>query len=188
MQTAPQSRRDGGITALVEGFFAASWFGWGQADPPAWLTPWLTVGSIAALLVAAVGAVVGFTSPASTAAINNRAAGRRYGIIVGVEFALAGLGAALLGVLGLPAYIPVWICAVVGVHFLPLTAVLRDRNLIALGVLLTATAVAALIAGLATAVAPSTVTGVGAGLFLSVFGAVALVGALRQPRPRPQPA
>lgn len=179
-----QSRRDGGITALVEGFFAAAWFGWGHAAPPAWLDPWLTVGSIVALLVAVAGAVVGFTSPASTAAINSRAAGRRYGIIVGIEFALAGLGAALLGVFGQPDYIPVWICAVVGVHFVPLAAVLRDRNLIPLAVLVTATAVIALLAGLTTDVAPSTITGVGAGLSLTVFGAIALVGAVRQPRPR----
>jgi hypothetical protein len=175
-----QSRRDGGITALVEGFFGAAWFGWGHAAPPGWLDPWLTAGSIVALLVAAAGAVVGFTSPASTAAINSREAGRRYGIIVGVEFGLAGLGAALLGILGQADYIPVWICAVVGVHFWPLAGVLRDRNLIPLGVLLTFTAVVALIAGLVTGTAPSTITGVGAGLSLTVFGAVALAGALRR--------
>ncbi|MFE9692269.1 hypothetical protein [Micromonospora sp. NPDC005806] len=188
MEKARQSRRDGGITALVEGFFGAAWFGWGHAAPPAWLDPWLTVGSVTALLVAVVGAVVGFSSPASTAAINNRAAGRRYGIIVGVEFGLAALGAALLGGLGQPGYVPVWICAVVGVHFLPLVSVLRDRNLIALGILVTAAAVVALIVGLTTDVTPGTITGVGAGLALSVFGALALVGALRQPRLRPQAA
>ena len=179
-----QSRRDGGITALVEGFFASAWFGWGHADPPAWLDPWLTAGSIVALLVAIAGAVVGFTSPASTAALSNREAGRRYGIIVGIEFGLAGVGAALLGILGQADYIPVWVCAVVGVHFWPLATVLRDRNLIPLGVLVTATAIVALIVGLSTDVAPSTVTGVGAGLSLTVFGVVALIGALRQPRPR----
>jgi len=178
-----QSRRDGGVTALVEGFFGAAWFGWGQAAPPDWLGPWLTAGSIVALLVAVAGAVVGFTSPASTAAINSREAGRRYGIIVGVEFGLAGLGAALLGILGQADYIPVWVCAVVGVHFVPLAGVLRDRNLIPLSVLVTATAVVALIAGLLTDTAPSTVTGVGAGLSLTLFGVLALVGALRQPRP-----
>jgi hypothetical protein len=185
MEKVRQSRRDGGITALVEGFFAAAWFGWAHAAPPAWLDPWLTVGSVAGLLIAIAGAVVGFTSPASTAAINSREAGRRYGIIVGVEFGLAGLGAAVLGILGQPEYIAVWVCAVVGVHFLPLAAVLRDRNLIPLGIIVTATAVTALLVGLTTEVAPTTITGVGAGLSLVVFGAVALVGAVRQPRPRP---
>jgi hypothetical protein len=182
MDKVRQSRRDGGITALVEGFFASAWFGWGQADPPAGLVPWLTAGSIVALVIAATGAVVGFTRPASTAAINNAESGRRYGIIVGIEFGLAGLGAAVLGIVGQTDYIPVWICGVVGVHFVPLAGVLRDRNLIPLSVLVTATAVAALIAGLTSGVAPSTVTGVGAGLSLALFGAIALIGALRQPR------
>lgn len=126
--------------------------------------------------------MVGFSSPASTAAINSRAAGRRYGIIVGVESGLAGLGAAVLALLGRPEFIPVWICAVVGIHFLPLAPVLRDRNLIALGILVTASGIVALVVGVATDVAPSTVTGVGAGLSLSVFGA------LRQPRPHPHSA
>src|SRR5262245_22553773 len=80
-----QSRRDAGITALVLGFFASAWFGWGQAAPPAGLGTWLTVGSVLALVVAAVGASVGFRSPASTAALHDRAAGRRYGVIVGIE-------------------------------------------------------------------------------------------------------
>jgi hypothetical protein len=70
-----QSRRDAGITALVLGFFASAWFGWGQAAPPAGLGNWLTVGSLLALAVPAVGTFVGFRSPASTAALHDRAAG-----------------------------------------------------------------------------------------------------------------
>jgi hypothetical protein len=93
------------------------------------------------------------------------------------------VGAAVLGVLGQPEYIPVWICAVVGVHFVPLASVLRDRNLIPLAVLVTAAAAVALVVGLTTGVTPGTITGVGAGLSLAVFGALALIGALRQPRP-----
>jgi hypothetical protein len=177
-----QSRRDGGITALVEGFFGAAWFGWGQATAPGWLSPWLTVGSIIGLVVAVAGAVVGFTSPSSTAAVNTPEQGRRYGIIVGIEFGLAFLGAALLGLLKQPDYIPVWICLVVGVHFVPLAGVLRDRNLYPLAITVTLTAIAAFIVGLATDVAPGTVTGVGAGFYLVLFGWIALIGGLTQPR------
>jgi hypothetical protein len=49
-----------------------------------------------------------------------------------------------------------------------------------LGVLLAAVAVVALAAGLAGRVPPSTVTGLGAGALLTLFGAVALVGAGRR--------
>jgi hypothetical protein len=137
-------------------------------------------GQPAGLVVAAVGAFVGFRSPASTAAIHDRAAGRRYGVIVAIEFGLAGLGAGILGAIGQAVYVPVWVCAVVGVQLLPLAPLLRDRRLVALGVLITIVAVMALVAGLTHTVSPSTVTGVGAGLLLLTFAIAELAGALRQ--------
>ncbi|HKQ01122.1 MAG TPA: hypothetical protein VJ735_12400 [Actinomycetes bacterium] len=73
-------------------------------------------------------------------------------------------------------FIPVWVCAVVGVHFFPLASLLEDRLLVALGWLVTTVALAALVVGLATDVAPSTVTGIGAGTLLAVFGLAALAG------------
>ena len=48
--------------------------------------------------------------------------------------------------------------------------------LVALGVSLTTVALVALVAGLVTDVAPSTVTGIGAGTLLTVFGLAALAG------------
>jgi hypothetical protein len=68
----------------------------------------------------------------------------------------------------------VWICFGVGVHFFPLAGVLGNATLRPLGALLVAVSAAALIAGLTTAVAPSTVTGLGAGLCLLVFGIATL--------------
>jgi hypothetical protein len=97
-----------------------------------------------------------------------------------VEFALAGVGAAVLAVAGQGDFIPVWVCAVVGVHFFPLASLLEDRLLVALGVSVTAVATVALMAGLATGVAPGTVTGVGAGTLLTGFAVAALAGARAQ--------
>jgi hypothetical protein len=113
------------FTALFLGFFAAAWFGWAQADSD--LGIWLTIGSILSLAAAVAGAVVGFRSPGDDSAMRSREANRRYGIIVGIEFATAFVGAAVLGATGAAAYIPVWICAVVDIHFFPLAPVLRDR-------------------------------------------------------------
>src|SRR5262245_25845398 len=171
-----QSTRDRGITAVVEGFFAIVWFGWGQAHAPASLATWLYVGQALALVVAVTGAVVVLRSPKSTGAVGARESGARYGIVVGVEFTLAGLGAGLLGGFGQADYIPVWVCAVVGVHFFALVSLLRDRMLIWLGLLMCVVAMAALVGGVAHETAPSTVTGVGAGGLLLVFGSVALAG------------
>lgn len=156
-----------------------AWFGWGQEGPPGWLVPLLVTGSIVGFAVAVTGAIVGFRSPQQTAVLRDRAAYRRYGIIVGIEFGLAGIGAAILGATGQAAYVPVWICAVVGVHFFALAPVLRDRTLHPLGVLLCVVAVAALIVGPATDVLPSAVTGIGAGAALAGFGIAALIRAWR---------
>jgi hypothetical protein len=42
--------------------------------------------------------VVGFRRPSAESGLHDRAKYRRYGIIVGIEFASAGIGAAILGV------------------------------------------------------------------------------------------
>jgi hypothetical protein len=179
---ASRSRRDLGITALVEGFFASAWFGWGNASPSS-LANILVVGSIIGLLVAGAGAVVGFRAPGTTAVFNDPAAGRRYGIVVGIEFGLAGVGAVVLGGLGYGEYIPVWVCAVVGVHFFALVAVLRDPLLRPLGALMCAVAVVALVIAWwpGSDVKPGLVTGVGAGLLLLLFGSWALIRAVQTP-------
>jgi hypothetical protein len=171
-----QSRRDRGMTALILGFFGFVWFGWGQANASAGLRVGLAVGGVAAVLVALAGGVQAFRSPASTGVLHDRRARRRYGIAVGVEFSLAGAGAAVLAVTGQGDFIPVWVCAVVGVHFFSLASLLEDRLLVGLGASVTTVALLALVAGLATGVAPSTVTGIGAGMLLTVFALAALAG------------
>jgi hypothetical protein len=133
------SRRDRGMTALIEGFFGFMWFGWGRADASSGLSVVLAVGAVLAV-------------------------------------AVAGVGAAALGAAGQSDFIPAWVCAVVGVHMFPLASLLGDRLLVPLGTLLAAVAVVAAGAGLAGWVPPSTVTGLGAGVLLTLFGAVALAG------------
>jgi hypothetical protein len=167
-----RSRRDAAFTALFLGFFAAAWFGWAQADSD--LGIWLTIGSVLSLAAAVAGAVVGFRSPGDDSAMRSREANRRYGIIIGIEFATAFVGAAVLGATGAAAYIPVWICAVVGVHFFPLAPVLRDRGLYPLGVAMCVVAAIGLVAGIAGDVAPGTVVGVGAGLLLLGYAVLGL--------------
>ena len=185
----PRSRRDLGMTALIEGFFGFVWFGWGQADVSAGLRVGLAVGGVAAALVALAGGIQAFRSPASTGVRHDRQARRRYAIAVGVEFTLAGIGAAVLAAAGQADFIPVWVCAVVGVHFFALASLLEDRLLVPLGASVTTVALVALVAGQATRVAPSTVTGVGAGTLLTGFALAALPArARRRPRSWSSPA
>ncbi len=177
-----RSQRDVGNMALFLGFFGAAWFGWGQAAAPAGLLPWLAAGSVLAALIAAAGLGVSVRNRSQPTRMSDRAAGHRYGIIVGIEFGIAGLGAAVLAITGAAAYIPVFVCAVVGVHFVPLAPVLADRMLVPLGAATCAVAILALVLGLTSGVAPSTVSGVGAGGLLTGYALVSLIAAL-VPRP-----
>jgi hypothetical protein len=164
-----------GVTVVVEGFFAFVWFGWGQAAAPPWLVVPLGVGTGLGAVVAVVGIVVAARSAGRLTAVSDPRVRRTYGITVGVEFTLIGAGAAVLGPTGLAQWIAVWACAIVGIHFFPLARVLQNPSLRPLGAMLTAVAVAALAVGLASAVAPSTVTGLGAGLCLLIFGLATLM-------------
>jgi hypothetical protein len=167
--------RSRGVTVAVDGFFAFVWFGWGQAAAPSWLVIPLAVGTALGALLAATGVVVTKRSTGPLPAASDLAVRRRYSIIVGLEFGLLGVGAAVLGATGHYQWIPVWICFGVGVHFFPLASTLQNPTLRPLGALLVAVAAVALVAGLATAVAPSPVTGAGAGLCLLASGLATLL-------------
>lgn len=184
-----RSQRDVATTALFLGFFGAAWFGWGQAAAPDGLRPWLTAASVLALVVAAAGFGVSARNRSQPTMMRDRATGRQYGIIVGIEFGTAGLGAAVLANTGAQAYVPAYVCAIVGVHFVPLAPVLADRMLIPLGAATCTVAIVALVVGLTSSVAPGTVTGIGAGGLLTSYALGSLIAALaRRPRPDVQPA
>ena len=167
--------RSRGVTVAVDGFFAFVWFGWGQAAAPSWLVIPLAVGTGLGALRAVAGVVVAKRSAGRLPAMSDPVVRRRYGILVGLEFGLLGAGAAVLGITGQYQWTPVWICFGVGLHFFPLAGVLENPSLRPLGALLIAVALAALVIGLASAVAPSTVTGLGAGLCLLAFGLASYV-------------
>ena len=111
--------RERGIYAVVEGSFAAGWYGWGQAAAPLWLVVPLAVGSCLGVMAALAGIVVSARSPTRGTVFRDGAVRRRYRAIVGVEFSVAGIGAAALAATGHATWIAAWVCLVVGVHFFP---------------------------------------------------------------------
>jgi hypothetical protein len=173
---AAETGRGRGIGAAIVGFFAISWFAWGSAEPTSTaLTALIRIGTAVGLLVICLGVTLAVRSPAGSSLMADPVARRRYGIIVGSEFALLGLGSAVMGVLGLAEWIPVWICFGVGVHFFPLAPVIADRGAVVLGALLIAVSGVALVVGLTTDVAPATVAGLGAGVCLLIWAVSALL-------------
>jgi hypothetical protein len=146
------------------------------------------VGTGLAALLTVAGVVAAKRSAGRLPAVSDPVVRRRYSVIVGLEYGLIGAGAALLGVTGQYQWIAVWVCFGVGAHFFPLASALENPSLRPLGVLLMVVAAAALIAGLASAVAPSTITGLGAGLCLLAFGlATLLIGGAERPSSADRP-
>ncbi|MEW2377417.1 hypothetical protein AB0883_15130 [Micromonospora sp. NPDC047812] len=171
-----QSRRQAGLAALYLGVFATIWFSVPAAEQP--LRALLVVASGAALVTAVIGAVVVARSRGAVA--HDRAADRRYLLIVLAEFAAAGLGAVVLALVGRSEFIPVLVCAVVGLHFFPLVPVLRDPLLRPLGAAMCVVALAGLVTALATAASAGLVVGTGAGLLLLGYAVLALLRTARQ--------
>lgn len=166
--------RGRGMTALVEGFFAVAWFSWGPAGRPHAVTNILTIGSVASIIVAILGAVLAARSPKISTPMADPAVRKRYGKVVGIEFGSLIVGAIIFGALEWNVYLPVLVCAGVGLHFFPLGRVLQSPLLAPLGGLFIAVAAAALVVGLTTDVEMSAVTGMGAGLLLLLFACLSL--------------
>ncbi len=177
--TAP--RRTLATAATIEAFFAFAWFGWGQAAPTAVVSVILAAGAAMAVLVAATAGATARRLRAAPSPLGPAAAGR-YGVIVGVEFAVAGGGAAAFGATGHADLIPAWICLVVGIHFLPLDRIFPGAGMKVPAAALSVVGVAAFAAA-GGGVSPSTVTGLGAGACLLAHATSMLLAARRDPEP-----
>src|SRR5215469_6484798 len=125
----PRHALDRAVTALILGFAAMMWFGWGQAEPPGSWRIGLTVGTFASIAVAGAGGARAFALRGSGLAMADPLVRRRYWLVVGPEFAACGIGAGILAATGHPAYIAPWILLVVGIHFLPLARVFSTSEL-----------------------------------------------------------
>ncbi len=81
---------------------------------------------------------------------------------MGIEFGVAGIGAAFLLIRRKSAYLAPWICLVVGVHFYPIASVLQNAGLYVLATVLTIVALAAAPIARRRDLAISAVAGAGA--------------------------
>lgn len=169
-------RRTLANAAVIEGFFAFMWFGWGQEGPPPGVSIVLVVGAILALLTVAGGIHAARRAREEPSPLSGPAAGRRYGVIVGVEFGISGIGAAVLAASGHVGFIAAWVCLVVGLHFVPLSRVFPGVGLMGLAALISLVGIAAFAIGVSTALPPSTITGLGAGGCLLGHAASLLAG------------
>ncbi|MQY20693.1 hypothetical protein [Nocardia macrotermitis] len=176
------------ITAVIFGFFGMMWFNWGQEAPPEWLRIWLDTGAVIATLVGITGAVICFRSRTADTPSLTPAARRRYWIVVAIEFTTGGALAVVLSMTGHPTFVPVAVAGVVGTHFYALATPLNSPGARPLSVVTCLIALAALIVGLSTTVAPSTIVGPGFGIVLTGYAVLELAPAARHRTDRLAPA
>ncbi|WP_213453253.1 hypothetical protein [Rhizomonospora bruguierae] len=173
----PEYLRDAAATVGIFGFFAMVWFGWAQEAPPRSWRRWLVAGSVVSVLLVIAGVTL-YALNLDTGTAFDRDTSIHYGVAVGIEFALAGIGAVILGGTGRKEFIPVLVGLIVGIHFFPLAVILNYPVLHVIGALATGAAAAAVPLARRHGVAISAVTGVGMGISLLLGAFAALAAAL----------
>jgi hypothetical protein len=161
---------------MIEGLLASIWFAWARSDASVEIRLWLEIAGVAALLVASAGVILAASRYGRPALTRDSALRRRYNRIVAAEVVLLMAGAGVLAAIGLSAWIPAWLCAGVGIHFLPASRLFETPFLALIGLTITAASASAIAAGLTTTVAPSVVAGAGAGACLLVAALGSLAG------------
>ena len=169
--------RDAVMTAAIFGFFASGWFGWAQEAPPPGWSRRLAVGSIFSLVVAVAGGFIGWQHW-SDGTVFGPDTGRNFGIVVGIEFAVAGVGALILALTRHRQFIPPWIAFVVGVHLFPVAVILHYPLLHIVAALVTVGALIAAPLARSRSWSISFVTGVLTGTVLLTAAVYSLVTAL----------
>ena len=165
--------RDAAATGAIFGFFASAWFGWAQEAPPRRLRPYLIAGSMLSIAAVVAGAVLmvrhwgdGTVFDADTSPV--------FGIVVGVEFALAGIGAGVLSARGKRELVPAWVALVVGVHLFPVEVLIEYPFIHVPAALVTLVALSAVPVARRRDLAVSTVVGLGSGIVLLLSAAYSL--------------
>ena len=169
--------RDAAMTAVIFGFFGSGWFGWAQEAPPPRWSRRLAAGSIMSLAVALAGGIIAWQHW-TDGTIFDPETGRNFGIVVGIEFAVAGAGALLLGLTKRKDLIPAWIAFVVGVHLFPVAVILQYPMLHLVAALVTVVSLVAIPISRSRNLAVSFVVGLGTGLVLLAGAGYSLVSAL----------
>ena len=165
-----------GVAVAIEGFAAAGWFSWSGAHPAGWARAALVAGSVIGVALVVLGVGLARRGRGGDNPLGDPRAFHRYLVIFWGEVVGLVVVAIVLSRGGHGRWVPVAVCAGVGVHFLPLAAVVRQRGLLVSGLALVAVAGLALVVAAAGSTDPASVTGPGAGLVLIGTAAATALG------------
>lgn len=168
--------RDAAAVGAVLGYFASSWFGWALDGPPRAWRGWLIAGAVMSVLVAVASSLVVWQHW-SDGTVFDAATSQQFGIVVGVEVTLCGLGAWLLSRTGRSELVSGWIALIVGLHFFVLAPLLSLPLLHIVAAAMTIAALAAVPVARRTSITVSTVSGTASGAILLTAAAFSLITA-----------
>lgn len=151
--------RDAVAAGAILAFFATGWYGWALEAPPRSWRSWIIAGLAASWVTVVVGVVVTWINW-NTGTVFDPTIGRLFGLVVGIELAVAGVGAWILKRRDQNDLMPPWIALVVGVHFIPLGYILGIPVLYLLGAVVSVLAVVSVVVARARSLATSSATGV----------------------------
>lgn len=155
----PDFLRDAVAAGAILAFFATAWYGWALDAPPRSWRSWIITGLAASWVSVVVGVALTWINW-NTGTVFDPTTGRLFGLVVGVEFAIAGVGAWILKRRVQDDLIPPWIALVVGVHFIPLGYILGIPVLYLLAAVVSVLAVVSVVVARARSFSTSSVTGV----------------------------
>jgi hypothetical protein len=124
--------RDHSFTIAWFGLMTFVWLGWSQEDPKPWMRPILGIGSVLGLGLSIWFGILTYRGWSGATALEGRYPWM--GVLVVVEFALAGIGVLVLARRKQQRWSAWWVALVVALHFLPLGILLQDGTVVALGV------------------------------------------------------
>ncbi|MBP0457405.1 DUF7010 family protein [Streptomyces montanisoli] len=165
----------------IMAFFALAWTGWGTTGVPAGTGKALVGAGAVVTVVFFVLAVrlhrsaallpVPTDDPLTEQAV--RGTGRRFGVVLGLEWGACGVIAAVLGATGHPEAIPALIALIVGLHFLPLATLFHVDGYRVTGWVMCAVAVAGALLAILTSTRAlwAAVPGLGSALILYLTSA-----------------
>ena len=161
--------RDYAMYAVIFGIFGFSWFGWAQESPPESWRIFLGIASSLSFVVACVGGVIALKHRDKASALGtDKKNYLRFRNIVIPEVLLSFIGGVLLMFTNKTEYVAPYISFIVGVHFLPLVSLFRDRGLFILALLVIFSSVISVFISDQLQLTPTTIaaTASGASLFL----------------------
>lgn len=162
--------RDYAMYAVIFGVFGFSWFGWAQESPPESWRIFLGIASSVSFIVACIGGFIAVKHWGAASALNaDKKSYIRFRNIVIPEILFCFVGAMLLMALNMTEYIAPYIALIVGIHFIPLVGLFKDKSILLLALLVILSSITSVLIANQAGLTSTTIATILTGSWLFIF-------------------